>query len=630
VANTSAYDALTLSGGVNLNAEVADISAKTITGAGTVTVSDALDDIDTTSVSASSFVFETANGGAAAMTVSSGQSFVFETAFAVGAVTMQTSAAADGSADSVSVTINAETAEDLIIDTTDQEIETLTITVDAAAAFDDTADFNIHDIQGNSAAGTSIVLVSADSDVEVTVDAFDAAALDGSAVAGELDVTQTTNETLAVTGAALATTAVFAGTTLESTFESTNTADDAVTFVTTTGGATAVYAGGDNTTLANALTSGTLSVAAGTGDDVVELDGITTGTATLTLGDGDNIVRVGATANVAAATVTVTTGTGDNTLVIEEDDTVAGTTITFDFGTGTGTLDLSDSADISLGTMSFTGLDVIAIGSADTDAEVNATLLDGTTITITGDGTATDLLTVDMTNTAAASVDFSGVVISNDVLLDMAGLNVVGSAVADTIIGTDGDDTITGGTGDDVITGGAGDDILVGSGGSDTYLIAFGGEGTDTITLVEGVGADILDFTGTSDVVDGAADGTVSVGAYGIVEVLTDTVLTDGFTVIDSDIMGDVVAAGGLQAVTLLELETYFGDTDGAAGAAITVGDALDVLYASVSDGTDSVIVKIEDNDADLAIDDTDITIIAHLIGVADDDLLAANLADFI
>jgi Ca2+-binding RTX toxin-like protein len=324
--------------------------------------------------------------------------------------------------------------------------------------------------------------------------------------------------------------------------------------------------------------------------------------------------------------LTVTTGTGDNTLVVEEDDTVVGTTVTFNFGTGTGTLDLSDSADITLGTMSFTGLDVIDIGSASIAAEVNATLLNGTTtITVSGDGTATDMLTVDMTNTSAASVDFSGVTIASGVTTALAGLNVVGSGVADTIIGTDGDDTITGGLGDDVITGGDGDDTLVGGGGDDTYLIAFGGEGADTITFV--LADDVIDFTGTSDVVDGAADGSISVGGFDAV-----AVLAGGTTAISAAAgFNFVTDTGGNDAASLAvaDVATFLGDTDAAgAGSTFEANDVDDDFYIAVTDGADVGIYFYEGDGVDTVIDAADLTLIATLDGITS--FAALNIVDFI
>jgi len=471
----------------------------------------------------------------------------------------------------------------------------LNVTVAAAATFVNTQDFNISDIQGNSAGGTTINLTQADADVELTVDAFDAAALDGSAVAGELDVTQTTNETLSVIGAAGATTATFAGTTTESTFESTNAADDAVTFVTTTGGATAVFAGGDNTVTADAVSTGTLTVTGGAGDDTVQADGLTTGHLTLALGDGDNTVRIGATGGsvLAGASMTMTTGTGDNSVAIE-DDTVAAFSATIDLGTGTGTLDITAAADLTAGTLNITGLDVIAIGSQDTAAVVNATLLDGATVTITGDGTAGDRLAVEMDNTAAASVDFSNVSISNDVLTDMGGLQVTGTAVADTIVGTDGSDSLLGMAGTDVLTGGDGADLIsLGNADTNADLVSIVGvaAAANSSTVYEfETGTDNIALTNTAGGTAGASAGSLvtvaAIAGLTIDDIVADSAANLGGAATSVGDQSAIFTSGGYAYETDTGQLYYDADGDFTAGAVVVA-----TLYSTQIGGADTAVV---------------------------------------
>lgn len=566
-----------ISGTVNLTGVNADLTGETITGANTVTISDELDTMDISSIGAAGFVFETVDAdGAVVLDVASGQTLTFEAdASGTAGLTVQTSAADDAAADTLNMTLEVATAQEIDVAGGTGDIETLNLTVDAVAT---TTALTIDDI----AAGTGTVnLISSRADLDLTINngagnGITAGTFDASAVAGELTATQVADAVMSMVGAADATTMTFGGTTVESTFESTNAANDSVTFGTTTGAATAVFAGGDNTVLANAVTTGTVSVTAGAGDDVLEVNAITSGHATAALGDGDNTVRVGDGGAMAAnGTVTVSTGTGDNTLVIE-DNGVASFSITMDFGTGTGTLDISEGTiDITDGTFSLTGMDVIAIGSSTTAALVDATLLDGVTVEIQGDGTATDQLTVVMEAAAAVTNDFSNVTMSNDAATDVGGLAITGSANNDTVIATAGGDSFDGSANADyTLTMGAGADSITMGTGEVTVIVASGDSGTtaatvDTLagftsgtdTISTGVAGTFANYVET-DMASGGADQTVA------------TALAAADAVFDGTIQFQLVVdsgetdAGGIDLATdaLLFIDW---DLDGSADAAI-------------------------------------------------------------
>ena len=72
---------------------------------------------------------------------------------------------------------------------------------------------------------------------------------------------------------------------------------------------------------------------------------------------------------------------------------------------------------------------------------------------------------------------------------------------ADTLIGNVGDDTLLGGSGSDTLIGGDGSDVINGGVGADTAGVGWvnrrcwrqelAGQGTDTISLIGGGGADL-------------------------------------------------------------------------------------------------------------------------------------------
>ena len=229
-----------------------------------------------------------------------------------------------------------------------------------------------------------------------------------------------------------------------------------------------------------------------------------------------------------------------------------------------------------------------------------------------------------MSNTAAASLDLSNITISTTVGSTLDGIDVTGSAVADTITGTAGDDAITGNGGNDVITGGAGDDTMIGSAGDDTYSIAFGGEGTDTITFV--IADDVIDFTGTSDVND-AAGSDIDVDAMTLLAGDAAAVITHGLTIINGANATGIDAGNELTAA---EIATFLGDMDGnGAGVALTVGTAADVAYVLVEGQNGVSTLAQVTGGSDTTIDTADVTIIAHLGTLESEDFTAANFSDF-
>jgi len=593
----------------------ADLDGLTITNTdGDVELDVALAaDADFSLVSADNIIFTTEMGADVALTIATGQSLVFEDDQGF-EITVQITEDDDGSADSATITLEAVQAEAFIFTTTDQEVETVNIVIDADSDFDDETDFTIADLQGTSAAGTVFVIASSDDDIEVVVTAADASEIDASAVEGDFTLTgQTSDEELTIMGAVGDTTVTFAGEIEDSTYSGQD-GDDTVAFITTTGTATAILGdgdntvtaagvlattgtvavtagsgdntititnattgdvvaqlgAGDNTVTANSMTTGTLSVVTGAGDDVVSATAITSGEVDLELGAGANEITLGDVAGVlAGAEISITLGAGADTVEIGAADGDSAE-ISITFGTGTDTLVLTDTADLSDLTLSFTGLEQIEIATAGTGT-VASSLVDGQSYLIFTSGTAgilTEVLAVEVQD-GVTSFDGSSLEIDDTISAGVLGLTVTVVTAADdfTIVGSEGDDTITTGTGDDTITGGLGLDTMDAGTGDNVYII---GDDDSGITLL------------TADAIAAFVTGadTLSLGAAG-----SSTNYAEG------------------------DDEADFDDSLTAADA-LFLADAGDLLYVFITDTTDGFLFEDTDGDgdADVAIVLTGIT----------------------
>jgi hypothetical protein len=486
VAANAVFDSITLggSGAITLNfAQAADLEGQTIVNGGAIIIEDEIAATnDFTKVSHSTITLEddlVTLAAAAAMTLATGAHVVLEVDMDED-TTFETSAADDAtSGDELTLTLKSDQTEALITEGGAGDFELVNITVDADAVAN-AADITIADIQ----AGTEkVIFTSATNDFTVTT--MDASEVDASAVQADFNMTQTSDAEMLVIGGSADNTVVFDGEDNDSTFIG-GEGDDAITLVTEGGEAAMIVNGGDNTVTANALDDGQLTVLAGDGDDTVSATALTSGIVSLELGDGDNDVTIGGV--LAGATISITTGNGKDTVAIA-DDTSADEEITLVLGTGTDTLDVSDGADLTLGTWSVSGLDVIAVGAGTTTADsvatdptpnggvgaqVNADLLTGQSYKITGQGDVDEYLTVNIDS--AGTYDFSGLEIDNTIGKAIGGLDIIGSAGAD------------------VITGTTGQDIFFGQGGADTFVFASGDS-----TKVEATADVITDFVSGTD-----------------------------------------------------------------------------------------------------------------------------------
>jgi Ca2+-binding RTX toxin-like protein len=285
-----------------------------------------------------------------------------------------------------------------------------------------------------------------------------------------------------------------------------------------------------------------LVVTGGTGADTVTAAAITTANVTLELSDGDNSVSFGTVGRgvLDAATIVVVAGSGDDTLTLNE-NTAAGTSITVDLGGGTNTLVLDAGGNISAGTQSFVGVDVIEMTGGGAASTVAASLVSGTTINVTATNTAGDIFTVVGTTAAGEVIDLSGLVMDQSITAAVLSTSVTGNAGEDTIVGTSISDAIATNGGGDTVTGGLGADTITLGAGADTVVIASADtgatvatadkitnflSGTDSLSLgtagslanyteIAGVAADT--FALTVDDVNTAMDGTVKfVYVYGL------------------------------------------------------------------------------------------------------------------
>jgi Ca2+-binding RTX toxin-like protein len=397
--------AATGAGAVTIDfAEAADLHQAIISGVDTITIEEtAIDDtaLDLHDNTTAAIVIEDTFGTTADITVRNGVAITAESDL-TSDITLQTDEDEDTSDDTVTLTLEADQAGALIVDTSDQEIENLNITVDLAGS-DANDTLTLADIQGNSAAGTNVVITSTDSDTDVVITAVDAEIVNGSAIAGEFTITaQTTNEDLTVYGAEDDTTVTFAGTSNDS-----------------------VYIGGDGADdITIATTSGSAGLSGGAGNDTFTVGGILTaaGAVGVTGGAGNDTVEV--TADITAGDFSFAGGDGDDVLQYQ----TTSTSMTDDFF------------------QQISGVEKLEVTGTNT-----------LSVTLGSHAQAAGLVTVSAGN-AANSIDAGDYT---------TGITVRGGTGIDTITGGSAVDFIYGGAGNDVILAGGGSDVIIGGAGSD-------------------------------------------------------------------------------------------------------------------------------------------------------------------
>lgn len=546
-----------------------------------------------TGIAADSFVFTSTVGNV--MTVNSGANVTLQanggaaTAFATGAGTADT------------LTLNLSTNQTALIATS---TETTTINI-AADAVTNAADVTLTAVN----AGTNTVVLNTANDIAATLTA---ATVDATGVTADLTLNQTAGETgvnMTMSGGSAINTVGFTATTANSNYVGQD-ARDVVTFANTTGSATAVVGNGNNSITANGVTLGDLVVIAGSGNDTVSATALVSTSAgttddaanvTLDLGNGNNTatltITAGATGGAGAvnhgANVVVTTGSGTDSVVLTA-TTTAYDNINLTLGDGTDTLTLKGgSANLTLGTVTATGLDVIKIDDTAADgATVNATLVSGKTMTFTSantDGLNDDVLTIVNTATTASTVDLRGLTLDRTVDTGVASTVITGSnsAVAETIYGTAFADAITAQAGTNTIYGGAGKDTLVGGAGTDTYVFASGDSGlttatVDTITTAFTSGTDKLNFglAGSATNYTEAASTFDSANAGGDTNATVAQVLAQANAILDGTVRYAVVDnananTGGVAIAATASYVFFDADGDGSADMAVQVVGAL-------------------------------------------------------
>ncbi|MEI8318970.1 MAG: hypothetical protein WCH79_13585, partial [Planctomycetia bacterium] len=243
------------------------------------------------------------------------------------------------------------------------------------------------------------------------------------------------------------------------------------------------------------------------------------------------------------------------------DDTFTGLSGNDTFLGGAGTDTVIESADVNftLTALGLTGRGTDSLASIETvnlsaGGSANTFTVDGWTgsATLTGSagndsyvfvGTESASVTiVEGATSDSDTLDFSGL-LNGGVILDLAvataqtlvsGLtlklssvtgieNVIGTALADTLLGNSRDNTFSGLAGADTLVGRAGDDTLTGSAGTDSFD---GGTGTDTVTesadvdftlastTLTGLGTDTLASIERVNLTTGASANTITVQGW--------------------------------------------------------------------------------------------------------------------
>ena len=543
-----------------LKAASANLTAETVTdsltaGDLTVTINGAIGaDADLSKVAADSFGIATAFGGDFAVAVATGSTI--DATVDLGNGEFGVLAANDGTADTL--TINSTKNQAVIqvdgADATLGDIETTTINANAAAVTG--TDMTITAIT----AGANKVVIAGTNDVVVT--GATAKTLDASGLTGNFTLTdQTGTAALTVLGSTGTNSVTFNATANDSAFTGQD-GNDTAAFDNTAGNITAIMGNGTNTVTANASTTGSLVVFGGTGVDTVTATtaGTGAGQVNLQLGAGNDVASI--TTSGANDNVNISGGAGNDALTLAGAST-ANDVITVDGGDGDDTLNIS--TDLTAGTLTFTSIETIAIGSSDSAAIVEASDVSGLSFTASGDGTATDHFFIDAD--AAGTYDFSAIVINNTLTKGMAGLDVTGHSGNDVITTGSGKDVIASGGGNDTITAGLGADSITGGGGIDTIVIGTADTGSTVATA-----DDVTSFTSGTD--------KLSVGTAGTAANYTEIAGVNGDNLAATVVDVDAAMNGTVKFVYVYALDVLFatGGADAADGA-LFIDNDMDGSY---------------------------------------------------
>jgi trimeric autotransporter adhesin len=369
--------------------------------------------------------------------------------------------------------------------------------------------------------------------------------------------------------------------------------------------------------------------ASGADIDATDIETLTLdvkGTSLMSL-DGLSMTTANATSSltvIGAGALTVSALHADVTTIDASGMSTGGSIIqTGRSATAASTYTGSDGADTL---MMLHASDVIdgAAGTTDTLDINKAMVLGGIAVDLSA--TADQITTFNGAANTAVQKGFENVDVSG--VTGSFGAQITAISTGSTITGTANADVINGGAGVDTITGGAGNDTIDAGAGADTIKIAYGGEGVDTITtFTAGASGDVIDFTGSTDVVDESGSNLDLVG-FAVYNTSSALALVEGLTIIDNNGLFVNMTTAGTYA-TAAEVATYLADVDDAGGSqAITVAEDGDAAYVVVGDGTYATLAKVV-GASDTTIDTADVTIIGHITLADTGTLTADNFADF-
>ena len=365
--------------------------------------------------------------------------------------------------------------------------------------------------------------------------------------------------------------------------------------------------GGEGNDILTSTSNGANLLEGGTGND--DLQG-GNGNDTLSGGDGDDIIRISNTYNGQTHTVEVLGGEGRDLIVF---DNLSRTTVTASGGNGADTFQFSSnnffSGPYTLTIADFDAaggdkLDLLALLPADLGANPFGTAgflkaeQSGSDVKLyfDSDGAARTTygytLIATLANVSLSSLVPSAFVGGLDIGGGNKGLQLEGTAGADTLAGGWLDDTISGGDGADVITGGPGNDVLWGGDESDPEHgdTLAGGRGDDT--LEGGAGNDSLMGEQGNDVLRGGSGNDMLQGGDG-----NDSLYGGDGNDVLNDSSGANLFDGGDGNDIIYARNSYYGlrgnaTIDGGAGDdTITAGSGNDIVRGG--SGNDTIQVNL-------------------------------------
>jgi hypothetical protein len=329
---------------------------------------------------------------------------------------------------------------------------------------------------------------------------------------------------------------------------------------------------------------------------------------------GSNTVSIG----TGHASVDITGGIGVNAITLGNFAAPGATTpqvlkVTTSGIADTDTLTLAAGEDLSglYATVTLSGVDSI-LGGALT---LNASAISGQTLKL-DNGALTSLVGT----TASDTINLANITLGT-----LATLAVDGGVGADVITGGAGADDITGGTGADTITGGAGDDVIN------------GGEGSDSISI--GTGVDTVEFTGTAITSGTANIDTITGFTAGSDATSTFDVLTFGSTFVGGTyatstnvVISDFASFGSGNSNDIYILSAGSGRTEAeivtGAAAFSAAGNQQAIIIANDASGNANIWYVNDNLDGTVTnVTAADVVLIGTLTGASALALTADNFA---